>query len=414
MLSGVDSTSVILLVVAVLAALTAAFLGVRNHRHGRAVDQAIERVSGVRPARRWNRADSLVTALDRLERSTARAQRERAQLAGAVETAPLGIIVTDDDGVVITANAAAGRYLGARLGEAVAEVRIRQAIDRAILQRGPVEVEVDLYTPVRSVLEVTAIPLDFGIESLGAVAFVSDVTKSRRVAAMRRDFIANVSHELKTPLAALSVLAETLAAGIEDRRAVATLAQRLQKESLRLSHLVDDILDLSQAEAATARREPVALNAIAEKVAAELGALARERGVELVVEPVPLQARVAGDARQLQTMITNLVDNGIKYSRSPTEAASPPRVVLSISVDDGKVVIEVSDEGIGISEAHLDRIFERFYRVDRARSRDTGGTGLGLSIVRNVALNHRGEVTVESAEGEGSTFRVTLPRWESA
>jgi two-component system sensor histidine kinase SenX3 len=190
------------------------------------------------------------------------------------------------------------------------------------------------------------------------------------------------------------------------------LADRLQAESTRLSALVGDILDLSQAEALAAHDDPVLVAVLIGEVVEELSEVARAREVDLVVAPVEPSLRVAGDSRQLRTMMSNLIDNAIKYSFA-TDAGDPPTVTIKAEPEDGAVVIEVADRGIGIPEAHVERIFERFYRVDRARSRETGGTGLGLSIVRHIARNHGGEVTVDSTEGVGSTFRVTLPRWRS-
>jgi two-component system, OmpR family, sensor histidine kinase SenX3 len=410
----VDVTTAIAIGAVFVAAVVAVFALIRLSRQSRSIDDAVGRLGGTRPAKRRHRRRALVAALDDLERALAMAQRDRARLAGAVHTAPLGIVITDDAGVVVTTNPEAGRFLGSHLGEAVAEVRVRRAIDEAILGRRAVETEVELYTPVRSVVEVTAIPLDFGVESVGAVAFILDVTEGRRVAAMRRDFIANVSHELKTPLAALAVLAETLAAGA-DPGTTAKFAGRVEAEAHRLSALVDDILDLSQAEAAEVHHRPVALGSVVAEAVASVAEVAAEHGVELVTEPVPLEAVVSGDQRQLRIMLANLVENAVEYSIPAVEGGgTPPVVRTGVSVDGDRIRIRVEDSGIGISEAHLDRIFERFYRVDRARSRDSGGTGLGLSIVRHIARSHRGEVTVRSVEGEGSTFTVELPLWKPA
>lgn len=405
-----DTTTAVLVGVGLAATIAAVFLGVRNHRHARTIDAAVDRIGGSTPTRPRHRSAALGAALDRLERSSAQAQRERSRLAGAVQAAPLGVLLTDDHGVVITSNAAAERFLGTRLGEAVAQVRIRDSIEQAILSRNAVSVEVELYTPVRSVLEVSAVPLDFGIESVGAVAFVEDVTEARRVTAMRRDFIANVSHELKTPLAALAALAEALAGSVSSDPAAGGLAERLRHEAERLARLVGDILDLSQAEALTTHDEPVSIGPVLDAVAREMQPLAATKGIDLDFDRAPAAARVTGDSRQLRSLVANLVENAIKYS-FPEEGAPPPQVRITTAILGDTVEIQVADQGIGIAESHQDRIFERFYRVDRARSRETGGTGLGLSIARHIARNHHGDITVTSAEGRGSTFRVTLPLW---
>jgi signal transduction histidine kinase len=185
------------------------------------------------------------------------------------------------------------------------------------------------------------------------------------------------------------------------------LAGRVEAEAHRLAALVDDILDLSQAEAAEVRHRPVPITAVMSEIEAQFAALAADRGVALLVDPIPEEALVSGDRRQLRTMLANLVDNAIKYSA--TGEGQEPEVRVRVVVDAGRVGISVTDEGIGVSEAHLDRIFERFYRVDRARSRQTGGTGLGLSIVRHLVESHGGRVDLESAMGAGTTVRVVLP-----
>jgi signal transduction histidine kinase len=206
------------------------------------------------------------------------------------------------------------------------------------------------------------------------------------------------------------VLAETLSVNADDAATASRLAGLLEAEAQRLAHLLDDMLDLSQAEAAERPGQPVPLAAVVAAVSPSAGEAARRVGVDLIVEEIPAQAVVPGDERQLRTMLGNLIDNAVKYS-DPRAGRPAPRVWVRGRLEGDQVVLEVQDEGIGIPEAHLGRIFERFYRVDRARSRATGGTGLGLSFVRHVALIHGGEVSVESRLGEGSVFRVRLPRW---
>jgi two-component system sensor histidine kinase SenX3 len=408
--SVVDTSTLIAVAIAAVALVAVGLLFARGRTLARAIDEARTRIGGPTPRRSWQRRQALDEALHALERSSAQAQRERSQLAGAIQAAGIGIVITDDHGVALFANHAADQLLGARQGEAIAEVRFREAIERAILDRSSVWNELELYTPVRRVLEITAIPLDFGVESVGAVAYIDDVTEHRRVDAMRRDFIANVSHELKTPLSALAVLAETIGDNLDDPDVAARLAVRLGDEATRLSDLVEDILDLSQAEALSSQDEPVEAVALLRSVEDAMRPAAIERGVRLVVEPVPPEARMSGDRRQLKSMLINLIDNAIKYTE-PTTATPSPEVTINTSIVDDQVAVAITDQGIGIPEGHVDRVFERFYRVDRARSRATGGTGLGLSIVRHIANDHGGTVTVDSTLGEGSTFTVFLPLW---
>jgi signal transduction histidine kinase len=353
----------------------------------------------------------MAAALNRLEEASAGRQREAERLREALDAAGGGVLVVDPMGAVVFANRAAMPYLSGSPGEAVVENRLSEAVSSALVAGEGVQRELELYLPRRRVVRLEVAPLDAsGGERLGAVAYLTDVTEERRVEAMRRDFVANVGHELKTPLGAMSVLAETLSANAGDAATASRLAGRLEAEAQRLAHLLDDMLDLSEAEAAAGPGQPVSLAAVVAEVSAPAGEAARRAGVALVVEDMPAEAVVAGDERQLRTMLGNLIDNAVKYS-DPQEGRPAPRVWVRGRVEGERVVLEVQDEGIGIPEAHLGRIFERFYRVDRARSRATGGTGLGLSIVRHVALNHGGDVAVESRLGEGSLFRVSLPRW---
>jgi len=350
-------------------------------------------------------------ALDRQAAASAGRQHDFARLREALDAAGVGILVVDPAGVVVFANRAALPYLSGRPGEAVVEGRLSEAVSAALIAGDGVNRELELYVPRRRVVRLEAMPLEAaGGARLGAVAYLTDVTEERLVEAMRRDFVANVGHELKTPLGAMSVLAETLSANAGDAAAAAQLAGRLEAEAQRLAHLLDDMLDLSQAEAAELPGRPVSLAAVVAEVSAPAGEAARRVGVDLIVEEIPAEAVIPGDDRQLRTMLGNLIDNAVKYS-DPQGGRPAPRVWVRGRLEGDRVVLEVQDEGIGIPEAHLGRIFERFYRVDRARSRATGGTGLGLSIVRHVALNHGGEVSVESRLGEGSVFRVRLPRW---
>lgn len=404
-LAGVVTVAFILVGALVAVAGLAFFLWSDRRQVSAAIDGVVQRI-GLSPEEKASRAEILTAAVDRVEAYLSRAERERAQLVGSLEAARFGVMATDDAGTVTFVNPAGARFIGARHGEAVAEVRLGELLDRVVATRREQSEEIELYTPVRRVLRLNAAPLDYGAESLGAVVFIEDITEQRRVDTIRRDFIANVSHELKTPLGALSVLAETVA-DTEDAGVRRRLSDRLARESERMARLVDDILDLSQVESFAAQPEAIAISDVIAEVRARQQIIAEERGVDLYFEPVPEDAFVAGDRRQLISAVTNLVDNAVKYTGG--EDVPDGKVRVRVTRDDQWVEIEIRDDGIGIPEVHLDRIFERFYRVDRARSRVTGGTGLGLAIVRHVALNHGGEIAVSSEEGEGSTFTLRLP-----
>jgi two-component system sensor histidine kinase SenX3 len=261
----------------------------------------------------------------------------------------------------------------------------------------------DLYGPPRRTLTIRARPLETAWRGLGGVAVIEDVSEKRRLEAVRRDFVSNISHELKTPLGALGLLAETLA-GEDDPEVVNRLAWRIQVESQRVARIMDDLLDLSRIESEeTPTREPVPLHLVVAQAAERVRSAAEQRSIRIRVGEPPHNLTVLGDRRQLVSALYNLMENAVKYSDEGST------VEVGGRTDGHWVELRVRDRGIGIPTQDLERIFERFYRVDRARGRDTGGTGLGLAIVRHVANNHGGEVFVSSSEGEGSTFTLRLP-----
>ena len=244
----------------------------------------------------------------------------------------------------------------------------------------------------------------------GSVAMlVEDLTEARRVEAVRRDFVANVSHELKTPVGAMSVLSEALLDASEDPEAVRRFAGRVRHEAVRLSRLVQELIDLSRLQGADPlpAPEPVELDAVVGEALDRTRTLAAARRISLV-RGGACGLVVLGSESQLVTAVANLLENAVAYSPDDT------RVAVAVREAGEAVEVSVTDQGIGISPADLDRVFERFYRADPARSRVTGGTGLGLAIVKHVATNHGGEVDAWSVEGSGSTFTLRLPSASAA
>ena len=237
-----------------------------------------------------------------------------------------------------------------------------------------------------------------------------DESGERRVEAVRRDFVANISHELKTPIGAISVLSEALAAARDDPEAVDLFSGRLQRETARLAELINQIIDLSrlQSEDPMLSRELVDVGEVVAEAVSRSQERATQRGVGLIVAHTDV-VRVMGDRWQLADAITNLVQNAINYSN---ERARVTISVQAVAQDgDDFVDVKVSDNGIGIRPEEQERIFERFYRVDYGRSRESGGTGLGLSIVRHIAVTHGGSIRVWSRPGQGSTFTLRLPAY---
>lgn len=331
-------------------------------------------------------------------------QRERStigRLQEALDTLALAVLVVDESGTILERNIAAGAFIEARHADALVGAAVNELLAEAIAGR-PAERTVELFGPPRRSVVVSTRPL--GVEGARcAVAIVEDVTERRRLEAVRTDFVANISHELKTPIGAIGLLAETLQA--EDDPAVAErLAGRIQMESYRVGRTIEDLLELSRIEVDESRvAETVSIGALLEEACDRLAPAAEQAEVTLASSGAELGAKIHGDRRQLVSALTNLIDNAIKYSDPGG------RVDVSVEVTEEEILLSVTDHGIGIPSRDLDRVFERFYRVDQARSRQTGGTGLGLAIVRHVAANHSGTVEVESRLGEGSSFRLRLP-----
>jgi two-component system sensor histidine kinase SenX3 len=353
------------------------------------------------PQRRDERAE-LEHMLARALEDEAVAVNERDQLLAALAELREGVIVLDTDGSEVFRNPAAERYREARHSDAVIAAALDTLVSGA-LNGERCDREQQVFGPPRAFVHLSAVPIGTSDRPLGVAAFVADVSEMHRIESVRRDFVANVSHELKTPIGALEVLAETLVAE-DDPAVTGPLAERIVKEAERLARIVDDLLSLSLIETQEAPpRELVPLEVLVEDAADQLRPAAAAAGINLQVHPGVTGALVSCDRRQMVSAIANLIDNAVKYS----EQGSP--VTVSTAMLGDLAEVSVRDAGIGIPSRDLERIFERFYRVDQARSRDTGGTGLGLSIVRHVARAHGGDVNVESVEGQGSTFRFVVP-----
>jgi two-component system phosphate regulon sensor histidine kinase PhoR len=344
----------------------------------------------------------------RLRELTEDKERLQAVLSGMVE----GVLVVDAEQRVVLANprmrelfAFRGAAVGRPTWEVVRRVEVQQAIADAAAKGEPIVVNVSTEAPEPRSLQLHAVRFPASGPLLGVVAVVHDVTEIRRLERMRRDFVANVSHELKTPLTAIRGFAETLRATEVPEAQQKAYLDVILRHAERLQNLIDDILELSRVEG---RQEPFTPTDV--DVARVAAALLRD--VRPQFEARRLEASVApgargvafADRRAVEQILTNLLDNACKY----TEPGG--RVEVRVQEGPSQVRLEVEDTGIGIPEEDLPRIFERFYRVDKARSRDLGGTGLGLAIVKHLAQAQGGEVSVRSKPREGTTFTVVLPR----
>lgn len=334
-------------------------------------------------------------------------------LSGAVLDAMAELVlVLEPDGTLVFANASARHGFaiarsaaGLPLVESIRNPALLDAVGRAAAGAAS-NVELALAGPPRRELAGRAARLPDEIRAT-VVVVLADVTERRRLEAVRRDFVTNASHELRTPVAAIRGFAETLEAGaLDDRPAAERFVAGIARQSERLQQLVNDLLDLSRIESGTLKLTPEVL-----PVARELQRLAdlaegraRSRGLRLAVEPEPAGLRVRADPRALDMCLGNLLDNAVKYCSEGGE------VRLSATPEADAIRFEVRDSGPGIEPEHLPRLFERFYRVDAGRSRQVGGTGLGLSIAKNIALQSGGDVGVTSRPGVGSTFWMRLPK----
>ena len=531
--------------VCVLVGFIAALLGRRSGR--RAISQRLASLGtrlGLDPPKDEYNVETSLAYLEQVTGGAAQAVTESSsdaiRLRRSLDTLTQGVVLCDENGTVIYRNGRANALMVSRHGDALAAQAVTDVLEDA-WHEGSAERTLDLYGPPRRTLQVRARQIDDGRRPLGVIALIEDVSERRRLEEIRRDFVANVSHELKTPMGALGLLAETLVSE-PDPDVAQRLAGRIHNEAFRVSRIIDDLLDLSRIESEEAPpREPVLVNLVMADAIERVRATADQRGLEIVLhEPSPPVA-VLGDRRQLVSAMHALLENAITYSYDNSkvvvtgvaqrfnpnlshasvvgegggradnpssefltgehpvvaaetapgddaavgdapaetaetaetgEAAAPverdatdvrpvfvPEILdqysplgqsapgasvatgttaptmpvpptVSAEGDNAgtgpaepsaaaspnwrieerdNVRLSVQDHGVGIPARDLDRIFERFYRVDHGRSRDTGGTGLGLSIVRHVANNHQGWVDVESREGEGSTFTLVLP-----
>jgi two-component system sensor histidine kinase SenX3 len=344
----------------------------------------------------------LQLAIDRLNQQINDAHLSFRRGQAALDSLTIGVVTTDERGSVCLTNDIGQTYLEGRRADALVAKALSEAL--SIANNG-VEAKktVTLTGPPSKVIEVRAIPISEPELAIGAVALIEDQTAAARIDRVRRDFIANLTHELRTPIAAIGLLAETLR-GEEEQVVLDSLTQKIVNETDRVDQIIDDLLELSRVELdGSPRREPVDVRLLLGSVEDQYRFKANSKNIQIEKTDTETGLKLMGDAGQLNRALSNLVDNSIKYSDENS--------IIHLEAVRGQTYIDlvVRDQGIGIPKADLDRIFERFYRVDKARSRATGGTGLGLSIVRHVAVNHGGEILLHSREGEGSKFTIRLP-----
>lgn len=324
------------------------------------------------------------------------------QLSELLDVLETASVLVDTNGLVVRASTTA-LALGLVQSHMLVHKPLSELVDRARGRREALSAEYDLITGMRG--ERSYVYARAGrVDNSLVLLLVDDRTEAKRLDDTRRDFIANISHELKTPIAAIGLLAETLEDGIEDPATVKRFAANLRREAERLGDLVQDIIQLSKVQSSDKQDnfEPVDLDQVISAAIENNSVLAEKRNSTVQVASSPGH-QVFGDRAALEMAISNLIQNALLYSDEGKQVGVGLRSV------DGIAEISVIDNGVGVSLEDQERIFERFYRVDQSRSRATGGTGLGLAIVKHVAMNHRGEIRLFSKVGMGSTFTLRLP-----
>ena len=368
--------------------------------------------------------EDVARGIERLARSLAARAVQVGQLLRANETIierlPDPLLVLGRDREVRGANAAARAAFGGDMAAVLRHPSLRSVIERAIEQRTPQTAELLLGVPVARELQATVIWMEPSLDASSAgdgavaIAVLSDRTRERAVERMRADFVANASHELRTPLASLIGFIDTLRGpAADDPPAQRRFLSIMSEQALRMNRLIDDLLSLSRIELTEHQppSERVDLTAVIEEVAEAFEPRIAARRAALEIAITPGLPPVNADYDQMTQVLQNLVENAVKYGREGGRI----RVAVALAKPGGRwpsrpgVVLSVSDDGPGIPRAHVPRLTERFYRVDKGRSRSAGGTGLGLAIVKHIVNRHRGQLVIESDEGAGATFSVWLP-----
>ncbi|MDD5422354.1 MAG: ATP-binding protein [Candidatus Omnitrophota bacterium] len=359
-------------------------------------------------------ADTLNNMAEDIESKITEIKAQNQKLAAIFSSMVEGVIIIDREGRIVSINPTIEKIFGVLKKDAHGRAFLEtirnndiSEVINAVLRDGQVaSAHIELVYPIRGIFEVNAAPIFDNEDVSGCLVVIHDITQIRRLETIRSDFIANVSHELKTPLTSIKGFVETLLDGaVDDRENSREFLRIIQEHAERLNSLVDDLLSLSHLESKeiALEKKEIHLRRLAEGIILGFKSQLRKKSIEVMNELAP-GISVMADENRIEQVLTNLIDNAIKFNKDKGSI----RIVGEEK--DGEVKITVEDSGAGIPEKDIPRIFERFYRVDKARSRELGGTGLGLSIVKHIVELHGGKVGVESVEGFGSKFYFTLPK----
>jgi two-component system phosphate regulon sensor histidine kinase PhoR len=350
----------------------------------------------------------------RLDERVQMALEEKKRLFAILESMSEGVLAVDTEQKVLFTNSALEHAFGfekssgegRHFWEIFRDVDINEMIEKGLKHHAVTRKEHPALLSDR-VFEIQISPVFGAGEFLGVVAVFHDITLMKEFERLRMEFVANVSHELKTPLTSILGFVETLKeGGIEDPENRMKFLQIIETQSKKLHALIQDLLLLSKIESAKGplRLEEVNVERLFEKIKEIFSPILKEKNIQLEVIPSPGAIRIQAESNSIERAFSNLLDNAIKYN------CSNGRVTLKAQEDERRVVLEVHDTGVGISPVDLPRIFERFYRVDKSRARESGGTGLGLSIAKHIVERHGGKIEVQSVQGKGSVFSIILPR----
>jgi two-component system phosphate regulon sensor histidine kinase PhoR len=340
--------------------------------------------------------------------------RNKSRLEAVLLSMFEGVVVVDSNSTIVLMNQALRDFLyiqenpvGKRLLEAIRNVEIQEIVDSTLkLQKGVTSREISLVFPEERILLVHGTPVIRENTVEGGVFVFHDITELRKLEKIRQDFVANVSHELRTPISSIKGYAETLLEGaLNEKKTAKSFLEIIHLDANRLAQLIDDLLDLSKIESGKLSLElkPCSITSIVDKVLVRLKRSIKDKSIVIHKDIPRALPNVLADEAGIIQVLFNLIDNAIKYNRQKGE------ITIQARSKDVFVQVDISDTGVGIPEKDLPRIYERFYRVDKARSRELGGTGLGLSIVKHIVQAHQGEVNVHSILGQGSTFSFTIP-----
>lgn len=340
-------------------------------------------------------------------------ETDESQIKGILTTMSEGVLLTDKQGRILLANEALKKMFQLTIDpkekfliEAFRQESLQKACDQLLLEKGRRSFEISIDYPEEKILRVNFATLEKGNRIEGVVGIFIDVTKNRKLEEMRKEFVANISHELKTPLSSIKGYSETLKeSGEITQKQLQEFASIIHRNAQRLERLVEDIMALSRLEHHEEKLKmgSAALPDLAHSVSDQLKHLAELKGVSLEVKAPENLSGVSIDIKKIEKVFSTILENAIKYS------PEKKKVLISLCEKKDKIEVQITDEGSGIKEEDLGRIFERFYRVERSRTRVMGGSGLGLAIAKHIVLAHGGEIWAESQVGHGSSFFFTLP-----